>query len=456
LQVNSNVVCGDGETNNTDKLQDNKYSGKSFMVAKPKTVNSTTGVTSNGAPAAMEYDWAVCNDFYGTWTPTGGIEGKTRVQTIYDKNAIWVRGYHHQDATWTPWKRVNSQFYNNVSGIDANTITTDGSYFYFKDTAQVTTPNTPHIDSPEDSDVYFLTVNADDSGKEIVQTVLSPKTNSRFDRYCVNGSWSRWWNSTATIDFDTAPAGFNLDNETNPGFWNCELSTTTGTPASLRSGKALVSIYADAFGNVKQELVYASLQATWVRYKSPVFTWSQWVRLATANDQGVVDFAHGGTGGNSKAAAQTSLGIEMPSNGSIAPGINLDQFKGDGYKGYWRQPLTTAASNAGANYPVPEAGLLTVEVSGANGNGTTQTYRTWETNQEFTRTWQAVQGNVNMGKWSPWHTKLNAFVIDNFFLKPDGSQDPDAAKNGWDKAHPPTRGVMTNIYFHPQPSKLKN
>ncbi|MCS5736680.1 pyocin knob domain-containing protein, partial [Herbiconiux daphne] len=229
-----------------------------------------------------------------------------------------------------------------------------------------------------------------------------------------------------------------------------------GTPASLRSGKALVSIYADAFGNVKQKLVYASLQATWVRYKSPVFTWSQWVRLATANDQGVVDFAHGGTGGNSKAAAQTSLGIEMPSNGSIAPGINLDQFKGDGYKGYWRQPLTTAASNAGANYPVPEAGLLTVEVSGANGNGTTQTYRTWETNQEFTRTWQAVQGNVNMGKWSPWHTKLNAFVIDNFFLKPDGSQDPDAAKNGWDKAHPPTRGVMTNIYFHPQPSKLKN
>ncbi|MCS5736848.1 pyocin knob domain-containing protein, partial [Herbiconiux daphne] len=224
FQVNSNVVCGDGETNNTDKLQDNKYSGKSFMVAKPKTVNSTTGVTSNGAPAAMEYDWAVCNDFYGTWTPTGGIEGKTRVQTIYDKNAIWVRGYHHQDATWTPWKRVNSQFYNNVSGIDANTITTDGSYFYFKDTAQVTTPNTPHIDSPEDSDVYFLTVNADDSGKEIVQTVLSPKTNSRFDRYCVNGSWSRWWNSTATIDFDTAPAGFNLDNETNPGFWNCELS----------------------------------------------------------------------------------------------------------------------------------------------------------------------------------------------------------------------------------------
>lgn len=286
LQVNSDLVCpADGN------IDDETYAGKTFIVTKSAT---------NGAPLDLEYDHAVVVDTYATWNPLNLNVSKQRIQQIYDKNSIWIRGYHVEMAHWSEWKRNNIQPYTDVGGIDLNTVTIDGGYYYNKTHPAI---NIPQVDGDEVSEVCFLTVSSDNSEDQVVQTVRSPKTNTEFVRYRVDGTWSRWWNSTATLDVDTAPAGFDYNTEINPGYWGVDNSTALHAPTVSVGNKVIVQILGTADGAAVQLVTDPNNGHIIMRGKVANGPWSPWGNVYSSyNKPTLADL--GGVGSSNMNSSQ--------------------------------------------------------------------------------------------------------------------------------------------------------
>ena len=317
MQINSNETCA-----KTDDLNAEVWKGKTFMVQKPTVTGSAS---SNNAPLAMAYDFAVCSDCYATWRPAGQTaNGNQRVQMIYDRDYIWLRGYHAETKLWTTWKRIATQIQNDVTGKDLNTFLTTGQYTY------TTAVNAPVIDPSEASTVYFLEVVATDEGQDVFQVMHSPKTNSRFDRYKIaGGAWSTWWNSTATFDVDTAKAGVDLNTLVNPGWWGVPLDTALNVPALVaadKTGQAILQVMGVSNGGTYQRLHNVKTGKIHNRYRdvnnaaNAAAPWSAWREEAMLSATNAVPVAQGGTGAITGPAALTNLG---------AASLVANKFTGD-------------------------------------------------------------------------------------------------------------------------------
>lgn len=302
FHVNADLTCAA-----TDNLNDAKWGGKNFMVQKG---NAVAGGISNNTPSGMEYSQALAMDIYSGWTPANGTKGDQRVQVIYDKNVTWVRGYHVDDGKWTPWKRIVSQMFEEASNMDLNTVKDTGRYSYTRAT------NAPVIDASEASNVYFLEVLSADSGNEILQRVTSPRTDSMFTRYFISGSWSRWWNSTATFDVDTATAGVDINTLTNPGYWGIPLDTALNLPTRLppnaKTGQAILTVMGLSNGGIIQRLNYLDTGEAFSRFKpsdvsGAAQAWKPWSAEPKLGADGFLSVALGGTGAGTADGARAKL-----------------------------------------------------------------------------------------------------------------------------------------------------
>lgn len=312
-----------------NNLNDPSWAGKTFMVQKPTVTGSASApISSNNAPSGMVYPYALCTDFYAGWTPAGGAKGRQRVQMIYDQESIWIRGYHQESTTWTGWKRIATQLTTDVTGKDLNTLILTGNYAY------TSALNAPKIDATEASIIYFLDVYSTDNGDDVHQSMHSPKTNSRFDRYRINGTWSQWWNTTATFDVDTAAAGVDLNTLTNPGWWGVPLDTARNLPTGTayppsKTGQGILEVAGISNGGTIQRLHYVDDGDAYYRYR-PASTgttpaaWGGWKVEARWDETRTLGVVNGGTGGTTPAAARAALSAAGTGANSFTGTQNID------------------------------------------------------------------------------------------------------------------------------------
>ena len=324
MQINSNETCA-----KTDDLNADVWKGKTFMVEKP-----TTGSAGNGAPAGLEYDFALCTDCYATWRPRGTLTNQTqRIQIIYDQNHIWLREYRAQSTAavkWTIWRKIAVQSINDVTGMDLNTIKVTGQYNY------TTAVNAPKIDASEASSVYFVRVVSSDDGLDVLQTVFSPKTNSRFDRYFISPNWSGWWNTTATFDVDTAAAGVDLNTLVNPGWWGIPLASALNLPTGIaKTDQGVLQVAGTSDGATFQRLHIPANAGVYLRSKGKndaagkSATWSSWRTIPTVDASNPLPVASGGTGANTAALAKKNLGLDLYAQDTAAGTTIISAPAGD-------------------------------------------------------------------------------------------------------------------------------
>lgn len=405
FHVNADETCGE-----SDDLNDANWQGKTFMVQKPTlTGTAANPIASNNAPAQMVYKFAVCTDFYAGWTPAGGAMGDQRVQIIYDEESIWIRGFHVESQQWTTWKRIVTQLKTDVTGKDLDTLILTGHYTY------TSALHAPIIDASEASPIYFLDIFSTDNGDDVYQVMHAPKTNSRFDRYRINGTWSRWWNSTATFDVDTMAPGKDLNEVTNPGWWGVPLDTAKNLPTGTdyppsKTGQGMLEVIGISNGATIQRLHYGDDGDVYYRFRTANSgvngttpgVWQPWQVELHLPESRVVPVVNGGTGVKSIADLKNALGLggyaaldqTIRYMGSIPAGTDLNSYD-TADNGWYTQQMSSGATIA-LNYPEPTAGYLFHIARGINQSDAYQIYYPFITPGKF---YQRIKNGANWGGW---------------------------------------------------------
>lgn len=182
--------------------------------------------------------------------------------------------------------------------------------------------------------------------------------------------------------------------------------TAASTASAARSNLGLeIGVNVQAYDATLTSIAALGTAADRIGYTTGVDTWAE--TAISSFGRSVIDDADAAT-----ARGTLGIGAGIPQDSVAIP--NAADLNSYTTPGFYHQ-LANAFAENGSNYPVPNAGALTVVRTGAGGDAVVQTYNKY---------YQAADGGPRMfiraqnesGSWSSWEELLSSRSLRDFLV----------------------------------------
>jgi hypothetical protein len=210
-------------------------------------------------------------------------------QTAYsfNDNRVWTRR-ETAVGVWTTWTLVSREMVNQGTGVNADTLKTDGWYHVPQGT------NVPAAGMN-----FFIEVSRYPAGEYTVQNAYATDDRRFWTRRQINNVWSTWRQVSNETIF--LASGTNLDTVITNGKYNGVL--TVNRPAGVTDWLYLdVTNYSEAGGYVTQTARDFYTNRVWER-RQAAGIWTAWAEFLRTDYNPVVSGSYVGTGTASRDIA---------------------------------------------------------------------------------------------------------------------------------------------------------